>query len=245
MTVIGIAAVVVSGFDVGLSPVPAAVVVLIAVAWSTFGLGHLYRSVVGHTTADRVTMLRLAFASAAVLLLVLAEATGTVDASSPRFRAVFSALLAVAVISDFADGKVARRLETTRFGAQWDMQNDAAFAMLLSIVAVIYVGVDAWVILIGLARYLFVLLVPDSHENVTTPRLYDLFGKAVCAVTVVSLSVVVAGGSGGIAAYVALIVSLAAVASSFGWFIYLLRRERAAVAYLRAHSRPRQQVHVD
>jgi phosphatidylglycerophosphate synthase len=140
----------------------------------------------------------------------------------------------VAVLSDFFDGRIARRTVSSRFGEDWDMQNDAAFAMILSIAAVVFVGVDSWVLLIGLARYLFVLAVPGSHDEVTTTRGYDLLGKTVCAVTVISLAAVVAAGEPGTAASIALGTSLFLLTISFGWFIYLLRRERISATYLPA-----------
>lgn len=203
-----------------------------AVLWSVGWLTALYRSVPEHTPADRITTLRLGFGSAAVLLLVAAELIPLVEPTDPAYRAFFILFLFIAVLSDFVDGKVARRSTPSRFGGDWDMQNDAAFAMLLSIAAVVFVGFDSWVIVIGLARYLYVIAVPSAHEKVQTPRSYELYGKAVCAVTVISLAAAVADGETGLATTAALAVSLAAVMSSFGWFTYLLRRERVTGTYI-------------
>jgi phosphatidylglycerophosphate synthase len=164
------------------------------------------------------------------MLLVAAELASRVGIPLSAYRLPFTLMLLAAAVSDFFDGRIARKVEPTPFGADWDMQNDAAFAMLLSVVAVAFVGVQPWVILIGLARYLFVLLVPGAHENVETPRSYERFGKVVCAVVVLTLVAVVANGDGGIGASVALALSLGALVSSFGWFTLLLRRERAYVA---------------
>ncbi len=219
---------------------------IFTVVWTTTGLTRLYRSVSAHTLADRITTLRLGFGAGALVLLAASElftagagaagggsgagglSLAGVSGVGITYRVVFTLFLAIAVLSDFFDGRIARRTVSSRFGEDWDMQNDAAFAMILSIAAVVFVGVDSWVLLIGLARYLFVLAVPGSHEEVATPRGYDLLGKTVCAVTVISLAVVVAAGESGPAASIALGTSLFLLMISFGWFIYLLRRERVS-----------------
>lgn len=225
---------------------------IVTVLWTTAGLTRLYRSVSAHTLADRITTLRLGFGAGALILLAAGEllatggstagdgsaAAGLSVAGFPgvgmTYRVVFTVFIVVAVLSDFLDGRVARRTVSSRFGEDWDMQNDAAFAMILSIAAVVFVGVDSWVLLIGLARYLFVLAVPGSHDEVTTTRGYDLLGKTVCAVTVMSLAAVVAAGEPGPVASIALGTSLFLLTISFGWFIYLLRRERVSTTYLTA-----------
>ena len=234
MVGLGVVVVICAALEWPLGGVSRPVISLAAVLWTATGLIRLYRSVSDHTLADRITTLRLGFGSGALLLLVLAEVLAPVDSGSLAYRTVFTIFVVVAVLSDFFDGRVARRMVSSRFGEDWDMQNDAAFAMILAVAAVVFVGVESWVILIGLARYLFVLAVPGSHEEVSTPRSYDLFAKAVCAVTVVSLAAVVTGGPSAAAASIALGVSLTAVMVSFGWFIYLLRRERVSATYIPA-----------
>ncbi|MFP4373154.1 MAG: CDP-alcohol phosphatidyltransferase family protein [Spirochaetaceae bacterium] len=244
------------------------VIAILTVLWTTAGLTRLYRSVSGHTLADRITTLRLGFGAAALILLAAGElfVAGELLAAGERgagigngseaagfsvagvsgvavtYRVVFTLFLVVAVLSDFLDGRIARRTVSSRFGEDWDMQNDAAFAMILSVAAVVFVGVGSWVLLIGLARYLFVLTVPGSHDDVTTPRGYDLLGKTVCAVTVISLAVVVAAGETGAAASIALATSLLLLAVSFGWSIYLLHRGRASTAYLAAETHASERV---
>jgi phosphatidylglycerophosphate synthase len=231
MTILGAAVVTASGLEWPLGFATKAGLSILTVLWALVGLSRLYLSVPSHTTADRVTMLRLGFGSAAVVLIVAAELAMRVDAAFPGYRALLTGLLVVAVVSDFFDGRVARSAQASRFGAEWDMQNDAAFAMLLSVAALAFVEVHAWVILIGLARYLFVLAVPRAHEDIATPRAYEMFGKTVCAVAVLTLAGVVADGASGAAAQIALGIALGAILGSFGWFTLLLRRERATAAY--------------
>lgn len=232
MVLLGTVVVVCAAIGWPLGSLSRAAVSIAGVLWSVGWLTALYRSVPEHTPADRITTLRLGFGSGAVLLLVAAELIPFVEPTDPGYRTLFVLFLLLAVLSDFFDGRVARRTAPSRFGGDWDMQNDAAFAMLLSIAAVVFVGFDSWVILIGLARYLYVIAVPSAHEKVQTPRSYELYGKAVCAVTVISLAAAVADGDTGSALTAALAVSLAAVVSSFGWFTYLLKRERVAGTYI-------------
>ena len=245
MTVLGAAVIVLAGLDWPFGAASRIVVTLAATMWSVGGLLVLYRSVSRHTTADRVTALRLGFSVAAMAFLLAADGFGVVDRWAVGSRLSFGLLLAAAVLSDFIDGRVARRVETSRFGEEWDMQNDAVFSMLLSIAAVVFVGIGSWAIFIGLARYLFVLLIPGSHEPVTTSRGYEFFAKTVCAVEVVALAAVVADGAGGFVAAAALAVSLGAVAVSFGWFIHIMRRERLAAAYQQPPAHAREQIGLD
>ncbi len=63
------------------------------------------------------------------------------------------ALSAVALVLDWVDGQVARRTHTeSAFGARFDMEVDAFLILVLSVYVATSVG--AWVLAIGLARYL-------------------------------------------------------------------------------------------
>ncbi|MFO8065776.1 MAG: CDP-alcohol phosphatidyltransferase family protein [Spirochaetia bacterium] len=242
MALLGVAVVVCSNLDGAVSVLCRALIALATTGWAVGGLFALYRSVPRHTIADRITTIRLGLGSAAMLLLAFAQLFAPLDSGSTGFRLVVFLLLGVALLSDFLDGRVARRRETSRFGEEWDMQNDAAFAMLLSVAAVVFVGVESWVVVIGLARYLFVLGVPGSHDAVHTPRPYALFGKTVCALTVITLALVVAGGWAGTPATLSLAAALFATLSSFAVSIYLLRRERETT-YIPASSHAPERVH--
>src|SRR6478735_8541894 len=58
---------------------------------------------------------------------------------------------------DGVDGWMARRAGTaSAFGARFDMETDAAFLLVLSALALRYGKAGAWVLLIGLMRYLFI-----------------------------------------------------------------------------------------
>ncbi len=64
----------------------------------------------------------------------------------------------VALLLDAADGWAARRTgQATRFGARFDMEVDALLLLALSLLALQLGQAGPWVLLIGLARYLFLL----------------------------------------------------------------------------------------
>lgn len=67
-------------------------------------------------------------------------------------------LYTAADIADFLDGYVARRRNhATLLGAQLDMEFDGLGMLVVSLLAVWYGQLPAWYLLLGLARYLFVL----------------------------------------------------------------------------------------
>lgn len=92
---------------------------------------------------------------------------------------------------DGVDGWLARRSGTaSAFGARFDTETDAAFLLVLSALAWRYDKADAWVMLIGLMRYLFVAagwLLPWLAGPLTP----TLRGKAVAMTQMVTLAVLV------------------------------------------------------
>lgn len=94
------------------------------------------------TAANLVTGTRIA----------LALAVPAVAAGGSRW--VLAAVLVVALLSDFVDGRLARRSGTTSaFGARLDMEADALLILVLSVVVAADVG--WWVLWLGLVRYVF------------------------------------------------------------------------------------------
>lgn len=65
---------------------------------------------------------------------------------------------ALVYVFDGVDGWIARRRgEASVFGAQFDMETDAHFVMLMSVYLVVKVGYGPWVLVIGALRYIYVL----------------------------------------------------------------------------------------
>ena len=102
------------------------------------------------------------------------------------------AISTAAMALDGVDGQVARRRgQETRFGARFDMELDAFLMLVLSVLVWRTGRVDAWVLLIGALRYLFVaggrlwpLLTADLPAS--------LRRKAICVVQGVALIVCLA-----------------------------------------------------
>ena len=130
--------------------------------------------------ANLVTGLRVVLAGVVALLALL-------DAPP----AALSLVLAAALLSDFVDGRVARATGTaTALGARLDMEADAFLILVLS--AVVAVDHGAWVLGLGLVRYVFavaVRLVPGlQHQPPPRP-----WCKVVAALVATVLAVTALG----------------------------------------------------
>ena len=95
----------------------------------------------------------------------------------------------IALILDGVDGQVARRSNTaTSYGARFDMEVDAFLMLVLSILIWRNGNIGAWILLIGIARYIFVgagwLWPPLTRELPDSKR-----RKGVCVVQGVVLLV--------------------------------------------------------
>jgi phosphatidylglycerophosphate synthase len=111
----------------------------------------------GIGAANRITLLRAALALPVLALGILAP--GPAEAGVMPDAVVWWVIVTstVAMVLDGLDGRVARRTETeTDFGARFDMEFDAALIMALSVLVWSSGKVGAWVLLVGLMRYLFV-----------------------------------------------------------------------------------------
>lgn len=130
--------------------------------------------------ADRVTLVR-AVLSTVVAVLALASLGRYVDPW------LVIAVAGVALVLDRVDGEVARRTGTASdFGARFDMETDAYLLAALSVYVAPHVG--WWVLLIGAARYLFLLaqaLVPRLRRPAPPRR----WCKVVAVVQGVTLAV--------------------------------------------------------
>lgn len=133
-------------------------------------------------------------------------------------------MTAIALLLDTVDGWVARRTDTvTDLGARFDMEVDAFLILALSCSVAREFG--AWVLAIGLARYVFVAagrLLPWLRESL--PRRY--WAKVVAAVQGVVLTCAMADILPGPATLVALLIAGALLAQSFGHDVWWLWRHR-------------------
>ena len=134
----------------------------------------------------------------------------------------------VALALDGVDGWVARRTaSTSAFGARFDMELDAFFILMLCGVLLSIGKVGAFVLLIGLARYLFIAaqrlwpwLAADLPES--------LFRKGVCVWQITTLLICALPFVGAGSASLLAGAALALLVLSFGRDVRWLHRRRSA-----------------
>ena len=175
--------------------------------------------------ADWVTLTRL---------LLIAGVTGLVADSFSRPVSITAlvTLSAVALALDAVDGQVARRTGTaTPLGARIDGEADAFLILVLSIAVSQDYG--AWVLVIGAARYAFLLagwLIPWLRAPLP-PRFWR---KVVAAVQGVVLTVAASGVTSRLVGMIAVAAALLLLAESFGRDVIWLYRTGAGVRARRA-----------
>ena len=136
------------------------------------------------------------------------------------------ALAAVALALDYVDGYVARRTGTeSTLGARWDGEVDA----FLILVLVVYVApaVGAWVLLIGVARYAF-LVAGWLVGWMRAPLPRRDWRKVVAATQGVALTIAAAGVLPIALTRAGLAAALALLAESFGRDVWWLWSHRSA-----------------
>ncbi|MEE4279050.1 MAG: CDP-alcohol phosphatidyltransferase family protein [Halieaceae bacterium] len=160
-----------------------------------------------------VTLLRLAMVSA--LLAPLAAPASTVTILT---------LALTALVLDGVDGWLARRLgHATDFGARFDMEVDAVFGLILALNAWVAGTVGAYVLLLGLPRYAFAAA-GRRFPWIEQP-LPERFGrKLVCVLQILALIALQLPPLVGPPATMLVVLTLAALAWSFGRDVLWLRR---------------------
>ena len=100
--------------------------------------------------ANQVTLLR------AVLVALLVAGVGA--GAAVTLALAVTLVAGVAALLDGLDGWVARRLDSaSAYGARFDMETDALFVLVLSVLALQLQKAGPWVLVSGLLRYGFVL----------------------------------------------------------------------------------------
>ena len=167
--------------------------------------------------ANSVTLVRAALV-VAVTALVVQSWSGDVP------RSLLVALSSVALALDLVDGRLARaRGIVTALGAAFDMETDAFLILVLSVYVVPVAG--AWVLLIGLARYLL-LLATAVWPWLGGPVPPRPWAKVVAAVQGVVLVVAAAEVLPTVWAQVLLAAALVLLLESFGRQVVTLWRHR-------------------
>ncbi|MRH78840.1 CDP-alcohol phosphatidyltransferase family protein [Spiribacter sp. C176] len=139
------------------------------------------------TPADRVTLGR-------VMLLILLSALLLGASPSQVDSGLVFALAMVVALLDALDGAIARRLKCERpFGARFDMEVDAAMLMIFSLWLFALDRAGIWVLLIGLWRYVFVLI-SQFRPALRAPLPFSQRRRVICGIQGVGLALCLAPG---------------------------------------------------
>lgn len=142
----------------------------------------------------------------------------------PLATATLVTLASIALVLDFVDGWLARRTATeSALGAKLDGEVDAFLILVLSIEVAPEVG--GWVLLIGLARYVF-LAAGWVYPWLRAPLPRRDWRKTVTASQGVALVIAASGAPPLAVSRILLAVALALLAESFGRDVWWLRRHR-------------------
>jgi phosphatidylglycerophosphate synthase len=132
--------------------------------------------------ANQVTTAR-----AALVALVASLIGEPVMCAAAMFAAAVSLII---TLLDGLDGQLARRTGfASTFGARFDMETDAALILVLAVLAWQNGKAEAWVLLSGLLRYLFIAA-GWCWSWMRKPLPSSLRGKVICVGQVVVLAVV-------------------------------------------------------
>jgi phosphatidylglycerophosphate synthase len=157
--------------------------------------------------ASIVTFTRVSLVALILALLGETAATGIM------WLAVCAAI--VALVLDGLDGRLARRFaESSRFGARFDMETDAALILVMALLIWQIDRTGAWILAAGALRYVFIaasVLVPWMQRSLPASRRR----QAVCVVQVVSLILCLAPVVPGALAPIIGLVGLTCLAASF------------------------------
>ncbi|WP_157983779.1 CDP-alcohol phosphatidyltransferase family protein [Nesterenkonia muleiensis] len=197
---------------IGVVSVASSLVIPVIAAWSV-----LSRRPPRVTSADRITLLRMALIGVLTAALVL-----TLASALPSRTWTVLLLASLAAVLDAVDGWAARRAGMdSAAGARLDEESDAAALLVLT--ALLAMTVGWWVLLIGLMRYLFVAgsLIRRrwrQHLPHSGFRRYVAAGQATAVVTGLAPVVPIPLAAALAAA------ALTALLASFGRDILLLER---------------------
>lgn len=139
---------------------------------------------------------------------------------------ILAALLALAETSDFFDGRIARSRGASSFGGVWDMECDALYALALSFVGWQLAGVPAFILILGMMRYVYFLIFRFTGDPPNHSRRFKRFAQTTTATLMIVLvfvfiPVLPAVVRGGLVAG-ALMLQL----TSFGWDVALNVQQR-------------------
>lgn len=176
--------------------------------------------------ANQVTLLRSG-------LVCLIGSTLLAGGQEPEIGWHLSGLIGVALLLDGVDGYLARRLKlTSEFGARFDMEIDALLLLILSLIVWQTGLAGAWVLMIGLMRYVFVAaswLCP----RLAAPLAPSLRRKTICALQGIALFTCLLPPFEETGTSVIALTALAALVFSFGLDINDLMRGKPLISVIK------------
>lgn len=204
---------------------------LLLTAWIPLSFAVLYRTAgrlhpdgAGPALPNLLTASRTVASAAVVALAAIdtyAPGVGTFMRSSAAL--MIAAGLGLVEVTDFLDGYLAHKLGSGSFGATWDMESDAIFVLGLAVGLGHFHAAGVPVLIIGLMRYLYVLVWRYDGDPIDVPGGYKMFAKTVTAIIVVSLIVGFLPFIPAKARVIGYGVVLGLQAVSFGWDLVLQR----------------------
>jgi phosphatidylglycerophosphate synthase len=172
--------------------------------------------------ANSITLLRL---GGVALFASLAAEPEILSRDSLEWLAVAGAVFLLAM--DGIDGWSARRQGlASKFGARFDMEVDAAFILVLSVLALVLDKAGPWVLGLGLMRYAFVFA-GSFAPALRAPLPPSFRRKAVCVGQILALTIMLVPQITPVPAAAIAGTALAALAWSFAVdIVWLLRNPR-------------------
>lgn len=175
--------------------VAAGSVLFVLAAWSTVALSRLAwiaRRELGDGIGPILpNLLTLTRGVAAVVLIGTIPITATTVVDRPGSIWTIGVSLALIEVTDFLDGRAARRLarrsRPSVFGPTWDMENDALFTLALSLFHTLVMETGTFVVAIGLMRYVYVLGTGADGDPPVYPAAYKRYAKVTAATVVITL----------------------------------------------------------
>lgn len=168
--------------------------------------------------ANHVTLFR-----SMLLALAASAVTGTPTAATAWFVAIVAGVFA---LLDGVDGRLARRSHmTSTFGARFDMEVDALFILVLSVLTWRHDKAGVWILAAGLMRYVFVVA-GWAMPWLARPLAGSWRGKAVAVSQVATLGAILAPIVPRTWSYPAAAAALLALTWSFAIDVRFLWRKR-------------------
>lgn len=171
-------------------PILAALILAVMFGFVLYGLPSHHHPRFGY--ANLVTAIRAGLVSL-IAATILSSSAFTEHKTNLIVWSIFGATV-LALSLDGVDGYLARRFrQQSRLGARFDMEVDAFLILMLSVGCAVLGKAGAWIILIGLMRYGFILaqgLLPALRRELYP----SLRRKIICVVQVAVLCFVILPG---------------------------------------------------